>query len=135
VGALVLGSGVVPGRPPLSREAIVEVARAAGGSAQVDPVGRFWLSRLDGRVLLLDRFGDPALDVEGEAILVTETGGEPLLATLGSVVSRHVRHVGPVTVQPTTWVVQQGRIQELANPEAIEATVGTGAAAVIVGRG
>jgi 3-hydroxy-3-methylglutaryl CoA synthase len=40
-----------------------------------------------------------------------------------------------VTVQPTTWVVQQGRIQELADPEAIEATVGTGAAAVIVGRG
>jgi N-methylhydantoinase A len=134
VGALALGSGVVPGRPPLSREAIVEVARAAGGSGQVDQVGQFWLSRLDGRVLLLDRFGDPALDVQGEAILVNGTGGESLRATLGSVVSRHVRHVGPVTVQPTAWVVQQGRIQELADPEAIEATVGSGAAAVIVGR-
>ncbi|MDQ3899155.1 MAG: hypothetical protein M3319_01420, partial [Actinomycetota bacterium] len=134
VGALVLGSGVVPGRPPLSREAIVEVARAAGGSGQVDQVGQFWLSRLDGRVLLLDRFGDPALDVQGEAILVNGTGGESLRATLGSVVSRHVRHVGPVTVQPTAWVVQQGRIQELADPEVIEATVGSGAAAVIVGR-
>jgi hypothetical protein len=86
-------------------------------------------------VLLLDRFGDPALDVQGEAILVDETAGEPLRAAIGSVVSRHVRHVGPVTVQPTTWVVQQGRIQELADPEAIEATVGAGAAAVIVGRG
>jgi N-methylhydantoinase A/oxoprolinase/acetone carboxylase beta subunit len=135
VGALVLGSGVIPGRPPLSRDAIVEVARAAGASAQVDPVGRFWLSRLDGRVLLLDRFGDPALDVQGEAILVNETAGEPLRAAIGSVVSRHVRHVGPVTVQPTTWVVQQGRIQELADPDAIEATVGADAAAVIVGRG
>jgi N-methylhydantoinase A len=135
VGALVLGSGVVPGRPPLSREAIVEVARAAGGSEQVDPVGRFWLSRPNGRVLLLDRFGDPALDVQGEAILVNGTGGESLRATLESVVSRHVRHVGPVTVQPTTWVVQQGRIQELADPDAIEATIGGGAAAVIVGRG
>ncbi|MCA1836118.1 MAG: hypothetical protein LC721_07255 [Actinobacteria bacterium] len=135
VGALVLGSGVVPGRPPLSREAIVEVARAAGCSEQVDPVGRFWLSRPNGRVLLLDRFGDPALDVQGEAILVNGTGGESLRATLESVVSRHVRHVGPVTVQPTTWVVQQGRIQELADPDAIEATVGGGAAAVIVGRG
>jgi len=135
VGALVLGSGVIPGRPPLSRDAIVEVARAAGASAQVDPVGRFWLSRLDGRVLLLDRFGDPALDVQGEAILVNETAGEPLRAAIESVVSRHVRHVGPVTVQPTTWVVQQGRIQELADPDAIEATVGAAAAAVIVGRG
>jgi N-methylhydantoinase A/oxoprolinase/acetone carboxylase beta subunit len=133
VGALVLGSGVVPGRPPLSREAIVEVARAAGASAQVDPVGRFWLSRVNGRVLLLDRFGDPALDVQGEAILMGDTAGEPLRAAIGSVVSRHVRHVGPVTVQPTAWVVQQGRIQELADPEAIEATVGAGAAAVIVG--
>ncbi|MFN2535391.1 MAG: hydantoinase/oxoprolinase family protein [Pseudonocardiaceae bacterium] len=135
VGALVLGSGVVPGRPPLSREAIVEVARAAGCSEQVDPVGRFWLSRPNGRVLLLDRFGDSALDVQGEAILVNGTGGESLRATLESVVSRHVRHVGPVTVQPTTWVVQQGRIRELADPDAIEATVGGGAAAVIVGRG
>ncbi|MBV8995620.1 MAG: hypothetical protein JO287_18410, partial [Pseudonocardiales bacterium] len=135
VGALVLGSGVVPGRPPLSREAIVEVARAAGGSGQVDPVGRFWLSRLNGRVLLLDRFGDSALDVQGEAILVNGTSGESLRAIVGSVVSRHVRHVGPVTVQPTTWVVQQGRIQELADPDAIEDTVGAGAAAVIVGRG
>jgi N-methylhydantoinase A/oxoprolinase/acetone carboxylase beta subunit len=133
VGALVLGSGVVPGRPPLSREAIVEVARAAGGSARVDPVGQFWLSRQNGRVLLLDAFGDPALDVQGEAILMDEAAGEPLRSTIGSVVSRHVRHVGPVTVQPTTWVVQQGRIQELADPEAIEATVGAGVAAVIVG--
>ncbi|MCA1835922.1 MAG: hypothetical protein LC721_06205, partial [Actinobacteria bacterium] len=133
VGALVLGSGVVPGRPPLSREAIVEVARAAGGSGQVDQVGQFWLSRLDGRVLLLDRFGDPALDVQGEALVVNRTD-EPLRSAIGSVVSRHVRHVGPVTVQPTAWVVQQGRIQELADPEAIESTVGSGAAAVIVGR-
>jgi len=72
--------------------------------------------------------------VQGEAILVNGTSGESLRATLGSVVSRHVRHVGPVTVQPTTWVVQQGRIQELADPGTIEATVGAGAAAVIVGR-
>jgi hypothetical protein len=134
VGALVLGSGVVPGRPPLSREAIIDVVRAAGGSAQVDPVGRFWLSCLDGRVLLFDRFGDPTLDVRGEAILVDGSPGEPLETTIGSVVSRHVRNVGPITVQPTAWVVQDGRIRELADPDAIADTVGAGAAAVIVGR-
>lgn len=134
VGALVLGSGVVPGRPPLSREAIIDVARAAGGSEQVDPVGRFWLSSLDGRVLLFDRFGDPTLDVRGEAILVDGSPGEaPLQASIGSAVSRHVRNVGPITVQPTTWVVQDGRIRELADPDAIADTVGAGAAAVIVG--
>jgi hypothetical protein len=131
----VLGSGVVPGRPPLSREAIIDVARAAGGSEQVEPVGRFWLSSHDGRVLLFDRFGDPALDVRGEAILLTGSPDEPLEVTIGSVVSRHVRNVGPITVQPTTWVVQDGRIRELADPDAIAETVGgSAAAAVIVGR-
>jgi hypothetical protein len=51
------------------------------------------------------------------------------------VVSRHVRNVGPITVQPTTWVVQDGRIRELADPDAIAETVGgSAAAAVIVGR-
>ncbi|MGH3820990.1 MAG: hydantoinase/oxoprolinase family protein, partial [Pseudonocardiaceae bacterium] len=132
VGALVLGSGVVPGRPPLSRAAILDVARAACGAEQVDLVGRFWLSALEGRVLLLDRFGDPALDVRGEAILVD--GDEPWEATIKAVVSRHIRYVGPITVQPTTWVIQDGRIRELADPEAIVDTVGAGAAAVIVGR-
>ncbi len=88
VGALVIGSGVVPGRPPLGREEITEVARAAGGSGHVDPVGRFWLSNLEGRVLLFDRFGDTALDVRGEAILINDTAGEPLRAAIGSVLSR-----------------------------------------------
>jgi N-methylhydantoinase A len=135
VGALVLGSGVVPGRPPLSREAIIDVVRAEGGSEHVEQVGRFWLSSLDGRVLLLDRFGDTALDVRGEAVLVNDSAGEPMRATIGSAVSRHVRHVGPVKVQPTTWVVQDGRIRELADLDAIVHTLGGGAGAVIVERG
>jgi len=134
VGALVLGSGVVPGRPPLSREAIIDVVRAAGGSEQVDSIGRFWLNSLKGRVLLFDRFGDSVLDVWGEAILVDGSPDEPLKVTIGSVISRHVRNVGPIAVRPTTWVVQDGRIRELADPDAIAETIGTGAAAVIVGR-
>jgi hypothetical protein len=138
VGALVLGSGVVPGRPPLSREEIIGVARAAGGSNDVEAVGRFWLSSLEGRVLLFDRFGDTALDVHGEAILVNDPTRESLRATIGSVVSRHVRHVGPVTVQPTAWVIKNGRIRELADPNVIMDTLGAGeagVAAVIIGRG
>jgi hypothetical protein len=121
----------------LDREAIIDLVRADGGSERVDLVGRFWLSSLDGRVLLLDRFGDAVLDVRGEAIVIAASAGsagKPLGATIESVVSRHVRHVGPITVQPTIWVVQDGRIRELANPDAIADTVGAGAAAVIVGR-
>jgi N-methylhydantoinase A len=134
VGSLVLGSGVVPGRPPLSHEEITDLVRATGGSGPVEPVGRFWLSSLDGRVLLLDRFGDIALDVRGEAILVHDTAGEPLRAAVGSVISRHIRHVGPISVPPTIWVVQDGRIRELADRDAIVDSLGVGAAAVIVGR-
>lgn len=136
VGALVLGSGVVPGRPPLSQAAIIDVIRAAGCSEQAQPVGSFWLSSLDGRVLLVDRFGDPALDVRGEAILIDDSPGEPPEALIAPLVSRHVRHVGPITVQPTTWVVQGGRIRELTDSDAVAATLsaGAGTAAVIVGR-
>jgi hypothetical protein len=92
------------------------------------------LSSLDGRVLLFDRFGDPTLAVRGEAILMSEAAGEPWQAAIESVVSRHVRYVGPVTVQPTVWVVQDGRILELADPDAIVESLGASVAAVIVGR-
>jgi hypothetical protein len=86
-------------------------------------------------VLLFDRFGDPTLDVRGEAILLDGSPDELLEPTIRSLVSRHVRNVGPITVQPTTWVVQDGRIRELADPDAIAETVGgSAAAAVIVGR-
>ncbi|HEY2763626.1 MAG TPA: hydantoinase/oxoprolinase family protein [Pseudonocardiaceae bacterium] len=136
VGALLLGSGVVPGRPPLTREAITDVARAAGCPERVHSVGRFWLSYRPGgdRVLLLDRFGDSVLDVCGDAVVVDGSHDEPVATLVGSLVSRHVRHVGPVTVQPTTWVVQDGRIRELAESVAVAEAVGAGAGAVIVGR-
>jgi hypothetical protein len=66
---------------------------------------------------------------------MNEAAGEPWQAAIGSVISRHVRHVGPVTVQPTIWVVQDGRILELADPDAIVESHGASAGAVIVGRG
>lgn len=137
VGALVLGSGVVPGRQPLSREEIMEVVCAAGGSRDVEAVGRFWLNAVEGRVLLVDRFGDVVLDVRGEAVLVPSGGdgsGQAVDTMIRPVISRHVRHVGPITVPPTIWVVQEGRIRELTDADAIAGTVGAGAAAVIVGR-
>jgi hypothetical protein len=140
VGALLLGSGVTPGRSPLSRAAITEVARATGGSERVEPVGQFWLScpPAGGRVLLLDQFGDAVLDVHGDAVLVEPTmdsmPDKSLRATVESLIARQVRHVGPVSVPPTAWVVQGGRIRELADPGASTDHLGTGAAAIIIGR-
>jgi hypothetical protein len=133
VGALLLGSGVVPGRPPLDRAGIAAAARAAGCTEHLEPVGTYWLCRnAGGRVLLLDRFGDPVLDVRGEALLVED--GQWLDGTIEPVVARHLRHVGPVTVQPTTWLVQDCRIRELEGPATVGAALGAGRAAVIVGR-
>ena len=134
VGALVLGSGVVPGRPPLDRAGIAAAARAAGCAGHLEEVGAYWLcgDPPAGRVLLLDRFGDPVLDVRGEALLVED--GQWLDGTIEPVVARHLRHVGPVTVQPTTWVVQDCRVRELEGSATVGAALGTGRAAVIVGR-
>ena len=134
VGALLLGSGVVPGRPPLDEAAILAAARAAGCAEHLDAVGRYWLCRSApaGRVLLLDRFGDPVLDVRGEALLVE--GAESLNGSLEAAVARHARNVGPVRVPPTTWVVQGSRIRELEDPATLAAALGAGRAAVIVGR-
>ncbi|HSV66769.1 MAG TPA: hydantoinase/oxoprolinase family protein [Mycobacteriales bacterium] len=136
VGALLLGSGVVPGRPPLDPAAIAAVARAAGCVEHPDEVGRYWLGRsaAAGRVLVLDRFGDPVLDVHGEAVLTGGPGDPPLAGLLEPLVQRHIRHVGPVTVPPTTWLVQEGRIRELEDLATIAGALGTGRAAVIIGR-
>jgi len=139
VGALLLGSGVVPGRPPLDPAGIAAVARAAGCDEPPEPVGTYWLGRATGagRVLLLDRFGDAVLDVRGEAVLVEPgpAGDRPAVRGLiEPLVARHVRHVGPVTVQPTAWVVQDCRIRELEDPAAAATALGAGPAAVIVGR-
>jgi N-methylhydantoinase A/oxoprolinase/acetone carboxylase beta subunit len=137
VGALMLGSGVVPGRQPLSREEIIEVICAAGGSRDVTVVGRFWLNAGEGRVLLVDRFGDVVLDVRGEAVVIpssSKTSADTIDTLIRPVVARHVRHVGPINVPPTIWVIQDGRIRELADSDAIPGTVGAGAAAIVVGR-
>ena len=149
-GALVLGSGIVPGRRPLDLAEIAAVAGQHGLSAQVQAVGSYWLTSASGRVLLLDRFGDVVLDVRGEALHLpgSDNGhrngrvtGDDGLGTadgmIGAALQRHVRHLGPITVQPTAWVVRGSHVRELADPTpaAVDAAVGGQHAAMIVGRG
>jgi N-methylhydantoinase A len=143
VGALLLGAGVVPGRPPLDAAGIAGVARASGVPGAPEPVGAYWLGRdpAAGRVVLLDRFGDAVLDVRGEALLVEpDPGADPggsgpdLAGLVEPAMGRQVRRVGPVAVPPTVWVVQGCRIRELEDPSTAAAVLGAGRAAVIVGR-
>jgi hypothetical protein len=107
-GALALASGVSPGRPAITEDE----ARTLGGG---DPtgVGSYWLFTRPGHVAVLDRFGDSVLDVRGEAVLGGRSSDE-----LGAVLERHVRHLGPVTVAPSAWVVRGGQLTELQDADA-----------------
>jgi hypothetical protein len=136
-GAVALASGLVPGRAPVGPEEAAEAAAGVGFPAPA-PVGSYWLARhpAGGRVLLLDRFGDTVLDVKGEAVHVPSDGAEGARLVAG-LVAGQVRHMGPVTLSPTVWVVAGHRLTELSEAEQSNLTrhlpAGNGAM-IIVGR-
>jgi N-methylhydantoinase A/oxoprolinase/acetone carboxylase beta subunit len=107
-GALALASGVSPGRPAIT----ADEARVIGGSEPA-PVGPYWLFTRPGHVVVLDRFGDAVLDVRGEAVVGTLDARD-----LGALLDRHVRHLGPVTVPATAWVLRGGQLTELQEVDA-----------------
>jgi N-methylhydantoinase A len=131
IGSLSLDSGAVPGRPELGAAEITGIAERAGHGLDPHRIGPYWLAASDpgGRVLLLDRFGDTVLNVRGEAILVTEHNG--VGHALTPAISRNTRHLGPVTLHPTTWLVHGNRIREMTDPAALHPTSGS---AIIIGR-
>ena len=116
-GAVALASGLVPGRAPAGPEEAAAAAAERGFPAP-EPVGSYWFSRHpDGeRALLLDRFGDVVLDVNGETAAVPATGAEAA-ALVARLVAGHVRHMGPVTINPTVWLVSGHRLRELSESE------------------
>jgi N-methylhydantoinase A/oxoprolinase/acetone carboxylase beta subunit len=116
-GAVALASGLVPGRAPVGPEAATKAASQVGFPAP-EAVGSYWLSRhpTPGRVLLLDRFGDIVLDVKGEAAPVPSDGpdGTRLVERM---VAGQIRHMGPITLAPTVWLVTGHRLTELSETE------------------
>src|SRR5581483_2597103 len=151
-GAVALASGLVPGRAPVGPEEAAAAAAAAGFPTP-ERVGSYWLARLSGaahapsaggtppnprgeRVLLLDRFGDTVLDAQGEAAAVPAGGAEGA-ALVARLVGAHVRHMGPVRLAPTVWLVSGHRLTELSEAEQADPlrTLPPGEpAVVIVGR-
>jgi hypothetical protein len=105
-GAVGLKSGAVPGRPLETADGIVEIV-ADRGFADARPIGSYWLATHPDhhRFLVLDRFGDIALDLTGELI---EGDGD-----ITGAVSRLTRQVGPVTIAPEGWLVGGARIIHL----------------------
>jgi N-methylhydantoinase A/oxoprolinase/acetone carboxylase beta subunit len=116
-GAVALASGLVPGRAPVGPDEAAAAATQAGFPPP-EAVGSYWLSRhaAGERVLLLDRFGDVVLDIKGEAAAVT-SGGPDDAARVGRLVAGQVRHMGPVTLSPTVWLVTGHRLTELSETE------------------
>jgi N-methylhydantoinase A/oxoprolinase/acetone carboxylase beta subunit len=138
-GAVALASGLVPGRAPVGPEEAAAAAAERGFPAP-EPVGSYWFSRHPdgGRALLLDRFGDVVLDVKGEAAPLPSDTAEGT-GVVQKLVAGQVRHMGPVTIAPTVWLVTGHRLRELSEAEQADparhlAADGDTAAMIIVGR-
>jgi N-methylhydantoinase A len=105
-GAVGLSSGALPGRHELD-EATIRAAFDA--QCSVVSAGLFWLATRDGRIDVLDRFGDVVSAITGE--ITTEEN-------LTKTVEAHTKYRGPVTLRPTIWIIDRRRLIELAAAEA-----------------
>ncbi|MCL4291998.1 MAG: methylhydantoinase [Acidimicrobiia bacterium] len=138
-GSVGLESGARPGREALDREAL-EAVLESHRAGPPEPVGAYWVApgrpEADGRVVVLDRFGDLVLDVHGEHLAPDPTA-------VSDAVARHTRQRGPMAITPSVWVLSGTRLTEAAGDDlaaaavaiARSATERTGSsAAVVVGR-
>lgn len=107
-GSVGLRSGNIPGQTPVTDE---QMAARANGD-QVVRTGQFWLLTNRDVVRVFDRFGDPVASIKGERCGVDE---------LASTVERLTRYRGPVTLRPTIWLINGGRIAELASGDMVVA--------------
>jgi N-methylhydantoinase A/oxoprolinase/acetone carboxylase beta subunit len=138
-GAVGLSSGALPGREPATEAEVTAAAVAHGYPADPAPAphGQFWLVTDAGRVALFDRYADVVIDVAGETVRLDGDGIAALAAALG----RRTRRVGPVTIEPSAWLVSGPRLLQLPHPTppSIVDAVGTLAAAgqtttIVIGR-
>lgn len=134
-GAIGLTAGATLGRQPLSRAEIEAVLGDLDPGA-IEPVGAYWLGRGDDRVVVLDRFGDPALDVTGETIAGGPDAGDALRADLTDAVRRRGRNLGPTRIEPGVWVVSGTRLAELpsADPDLVVTALAEPGAVAIIGK-
>jgi N-methylhydantoinase A/oxoprolinase/acetone carboxylase beta subunit len=112
-GAVGLGTGLVPGRPPVDAAEALALATAQGFD-RVDPVGGYWLSsRPSGELIVLDRFGDVVVAGTGGTV-IGDGGGANGAEGVRVLVDRLTRRLGPVSVAPNVWLVDGGRLLEVA---------------------
>jgi hypothetical protein len=99
-----VASGAWPGREAIDEE----TARLRVGSGAV-AVGSFWVGRGEraDAAVAIDRWGDVVVATAGDLLVA------PDAKALAEAVGRRVRHRGPVTVQPTVWVLHGNRVDEI----------------------
>lgn len=116
-GMVGLASGSLPGRQPVTA---AEAAALAGrhGAPAPTPVGRYWVAGAAGApglgpVVVLDRLGDAVAAGTGGLVRLDDpAGASPDEAA--ALVARCTRRKGPVTIDPTAWLVQANRAVQVA---------------------
>jgi N-methylhydantoinase A/oxoprolinase/acetone carboxylase beta subunit len=124
-GAIGLQSGALPGRGPAGEP---QIRAALGDAWDLEPVGSYWLGTQPGRVIVLDRFGDPVADIRGEVVEAH---------ALDATIDRMTRYRGPITLRPSVWVVRDASFVELPSADQATATEVAGSSAdarLVVGR-
>ena len=136
-GAVGLESGARPGRSPVSAE-VIDARATELGAERPTPVGGFWVARRDAHVVVFDRFGDVIIDTPGE-VIAASAGRPPNRDDVAAAVDRHARHLGPIKVSASVWVVRGVRVTELGSGELVDAALSLAGddseAAIVVGRG
>lgn len=138
-GMVGLEAGALPGRAPIDVTEAVALARA-GGAPEPVAVGAFWVAAGEGPdlspALVLDRLGDPVAAGTGAALHLGAAHPSALVAAL---LERATRRRGPVTVDPTVWLLQGNRATQIPAAgaaracEDLDRTLGPAALVVLQG--
>ena len=117
-GAVALSSGALPGRRPIDDETATELARERGADNAPTAIGSFWVAntagtkpRQPGAVHAFDRWGDPVVDANGEVLF------DPDPDSITGAVERLTRYRGPITVEPTIWVLAGNHVTAIESGE------------------
>jgi len=136
-GAVALHSGAVPGRDAVDADTAASLLAAEGVTSPVGHEGAFWWATAPARhdlvrLVVADRFGDIALDHVGTLVELT---GADRMADVAAAVEHHTRHLGPVALPPTVWLVTGNHLMELGSGDhsaTVRDLVGEGTALVLV---
>ena len=109
-GAIGLQAGARPGRPAATEDDVRTAAEPLGGGT-VRPVGAFWLAIRPSKVIVLDRFGDPAADITG---VVADAADD-----VPGLVDKLTKYRGPVTLKPSVWVIDGAHLMELSSGDVV----------------